>query len=461
VRSGFERLSLLDRNNLWLEAPDTPMHIMAVLRVDAHPLVDQRGQLKLDQIHAAIEQRLSATPRLRQIVKPGNLLTGPPVWIDEVAFDLRRHVRVQSLPPPGTERQLLDAVARIDEQRLDRSHALWELWVLPGLAGGNLALVFKLHHAIADGLAAVRLMASLFDFSADGSSIGAAGQWQPRQPPGTRQLIADNLATAGDRLRRLAKAATQPPLVRPSMARVGHQVHAFVEQSTRAPKTTINRPISGRRLIAVFRIPLADARAIAHAHGGKINDLLLALIGGGIRALLSEIGEPLDGLELQASVPVSLRHDLELGNQVGAMVVALPIAQLDAHARLLASVRASSTARRSQVPAVQMMAWTAMARLGLGRLVSRRQRFVNLFVTNVAGPPLPVYVLGARVLDVIPVTPIAGNCSIGFGAISYDGCFSIAVVADAERWDDLDVVITGMSADWLTLVRESAGAAVV
>ena len=152
----YERLSTQDQSNLWAEAPDTPMHIVAVLQVEPGPFVDVGGHLKLEEIRQRIASRLDRAPRLRQVVRPGSLLTGPPVWVDEVGFDLDRHVRVGSIPSPGGEAELLEVVARIHEQRLSRSDALWELWLLTGRSNGRMGIVLKLHHVIADGLAAVQ-----------------------------------------------------------------------------------------------------------------------------------------------------------------------------------------------------------------------------------------------------------------------------------------------------------------
>jgi diacylglycerol O-acyltransferase / wax synthase len=451
VRTPFSRLSALDVNNLWADATNSPMHIMAVLQLEPGPLVDERGDLKLDEIRARITRRLDRAPRLRQVVRMGSVLTGPPVWIDEVGFDLNRHLHVESIPAPGDEAALLRVAARIDQQRLDKSHALWELWLLTGLSNGGIVLVLKLHHVMADGLAAVQLMGSLFDFAAGGDEEAGIRRWQPTTAPKRRDLIRDNLATKVGQIGRALGGVRRPVAAWRAAVSTARTVRLAVVQASRAPRASINQPIGARRRLAVVRIPLDAAKAVAHAQGGKVNDLVLALVAGGLRSLLLERGESIDGLELLASVPVSMRHDSKLGNEVGSIIVPLAIGVAEAKARLDAVVRAATTAKRSQPPVAGAMVWSVLARTGLVQVLSRRQHFVNLFVTNVAGPPIPVFVLNARLLDVIPVSPIAGNCTLSFAALSYDGCLAITAIADADHVPDLDLIIEGMESSWAAL----------
>lgn len=454
----YERLSIHDQSNLWAEAADTPMHIMAVLQLEPEPFVGADGHLKLDEIHRRIARRMDQAPRLRQLVRRGSVLTGPPVWIDEVGFDLSRHVRAGTIPAPGGEAELLQVVAWIDEQLLDRSHPLWQLWLLTGLSNGRLVMVLKLHHAIADGLAAAQLMAALFDFTADGRGDDApAGRWQPETPPGPWSLMRDNVASKARRLARGLALTRRPVDVWRAWGSTVSALRFMVAQASRAPRCSINRPIGPHRRLAVIRIPLDEAKRVAHAHGGKVNDLLLVLVAGGVRTLLLERGERIDGLELVASVPVSMRHDSKLGNEVGTMLVPLPIGAANAAERLEVVAAATAGAKRAQSAAAESMAFSLMARLGLARRLSRHQRFVNLFITNVPGPPMPVDVLSSRLFDIIPVTPIAGNCTLGFGALSYSGCLAIAAVADADQVPDVDVVMRGMQGSWEALRSQRPG----
>jgi len=461
MRSAYERLSIQDQSNLWAEAADTPMHIIAVLQLEPGPLVGDRGELKLDDIRRRIAGRLARTPRLLQVVRPGNVLTGPPIWIDEVGFDLDRHVRVGSIPAPGGEAELLEVVARIDEQRLDRNHPLWQLWLLSGLSTGRVVLVVKLHHAIADGLAALQLMAPLFDFTGGGNDDGAPAQpGPPRTVPDRWNLTRDNAVAKVSAFGQALATIGRPVALWHAAGTTARALRVTMGQARQAPRSSINQPIGSGRRLAVIRIPLDEAKAVAHAHGSRVNDLLLSLAAGGLRALLLKRAESIDGLKLLTSVPVSMRHDAKLGNEVGVIIVPLAIEAADPAARLEAVLRATKAAKHAQNAAAGMMAWSLMARMGMARLLTRRQRFVNLFITNVAGPPMPVYVLGARLLDVIPVVPIAGNCTLGFAALSYNGCLAITAVADAGHVPDLDVVGQGIEDSWAALKQTRAPARV-
>jgi diacylglycerol O-acyltransferase / wax synthase len=459
MRSACERLSIQDQGNLWAEAADTPMHIVAVLQVEPGPFLDVRGHLKVAEIRRRIGRRLARAPRLRQVVRPGSLLTGPPVWVDEVGFDLDQHVRVGSIPAPGGEVELLEVVARIDEQRLDRRHALWQLWLLSGLSNGRVVLVLKLHHVVADGLAALQLMAPLFDFTGGGDDDDAPAQpGQPKTVPDRWNLMRDNAVAKVGGFGRALATIGRPVAVWHAAGTTARALRLMMAQARQAPRSSINQPIGSGRRLAVIRIPLAEAKAVAHAHGSRVNDLLLSLVAGGVRALLLKRAESIDGLKLLTSVPVSMRHDAKLGNEVGAIIVPLAIEAADPAAGLEAIARATEAAKHAQNAAAGMMAWSLMARMGMARLLSRRQRFVNLFVTNVAGPPTAVDVLGARLLDVIPVVPIAGNCTLGFGALSYNGCLAITAVADSSHVPDLDVVVHGMEESWAALKQKLAQA---
>ena len=292
----------------------------------------------------------------------------------------------------------------------------------------------------------------LFDLTGGGDDDDAPAQpGQPATVPDRWNLMRDNaVATVGGFGRALATIGRPVALCR-AAGTTARALRLTMGQARQAPRSSINQPIGAGRRLAVIRIPLDDAKAVAHAHGSRVNDLLLSLVAGSLRALLLKRAESIDGLKLLTSVPVSMRHDSKLGNEVGVIIVPLAIEAADPAVRLEAVVRATEGAKHAQNAAAGMMAWSLMARMGMARLLSRRQRFVNLFITNVAGPPMPVYVLGARLLDVIPVVPIAGNCTLVFAALSYNGCLAITAVADAGHVPDLDVVVQGMQESWAAL----------
>ena len=189
--SRYDRLSLADRSNLRIERPATPLHIAGLCVVAAAPLLDGSGRLDLEMIKRRLTRRLGRVPVLRRIVHPAPPLCGPPLWVDDPAFSIENHVRSTAIAPPGDESSLLATTERLLSPLLDRSHPLWQLWFLTGLADGQVGMLFKIHHAVADGLAAVALMMTFLDLAPDAPDPPDAS-WTPTPTPAHWALFTDN-----------------------------------------------------------------------------------------------------------------------------------------------------------------------------------------------------------------------------------------------------------------------------
>jgi WS/DGAT/MGAT family acyltransferase len=216
----------------------------------------------------------------------------------------------------------------------------------------------------------------------------------------------------------------------------------------RAPKTSLNRPIGEGRTLAVVRSRLELMKGVAHAYDATVNDVLLTAVAGGLRSLLGSRGEPVDKLVLRAFVPVSLHREQPgqaRGNLDGAMVVPLPLGEPDPVRRLrLIAAETTQRKKKSRPPAGTFMRNAAIQRAFLR--YAARQRLMNVYLANVPGPPVPLYLAGARLLEVFPVVPILGNVSLGIGALSYAGQFNITVVADRDGCPDAAVFTEGLRA---------------
>src|SRR2546429_6069870 len=188
----FRRLSLADRGNLRTERPETPAHIAGLCVVEARPLLDASGALDLATIRRRLERRRDRARELRGVVPRPPPLCGPALWVDDPAFSIDRHVRAVAVDPPGDEARLLETAERLLRPTLDRTRPLWRLWLLTGLQDGRLGALFVVHHAMADGLAAIALIASLLDTEPEGPDAPAAG-WRPAPPPPVPALLADNV----------------------------------------------------------------------------------------------------------------------------------------------------------------------------------------------------------------------------------------------------------------------------
>ncbi len=444
--AGLDRLTGQDLSNLWPERLGWPQEIGVIAVLDGAALFDPDGTFRLAAAREAVAARLHLVPRLRQVVYHPRWGQGRPLWVDDQSFVLADHVRVRPLAPPADLERLLKACAQLRRRPLDRSRPLWQLWLLPGLPGGQVGMFMRLHHVIADGVAGVALVGALLDLDPN-ALPAAAPAWAPRPVPSASDLLADNtwrhVRGISEALPRLA----HPVRTVRRMRRAWPAVREMIGEE-RAVRTSLNQPIGPDRLIGVAPASLDQVKHAAHGECGTVNDVVLAAVAGGLRDLLRSRGERVDGLVLRAMVPVSLHGGpagQARGNVDGAMAVHLPVGEADP-LRRLQLIRAE-TAQRKARPRPQgftggVFGLPVVQRAALHLL--RRQRFFNAYVANVPGPPTPLYLAGARLMTVFPVVPIMGNMTLGVGALSYAGQLNLTAVADRDTCSDLPVFLDGL-----------------
>jgi diacylglycerol O-acyltransferase len=291
----------------------------------------------------------------------------------------------------------------------------------------------------------VAAFGALLDLAAD-TPARVAPPWTPAPIPSTGQLLHDNLRRRVQGLDRGLAGLAHPVRTLRRARRVWPAWREFFAEQ-RAPQTSLNRPIGGDRRLAIIRSRLELARQIAHAHHAKVNDVVLAAVAGGLRELLRHRGEDVEELTLRTAVPVSLHHEQPgqaRGNQDGMMIVPLPLGEPDPVRRL--DLIAAETAERKQHPhppgASGVMRFAAVQRAVFRRLA--RQRLVNLYVTNVPGPPVPLYLAGVRLLELFPVVPLEGNMTLTVGVFSYAGQLNLTAVADRGTCPDVEVFAQGV-----------------
>jgi diacylglycerol O-acyltransferase / wax synthase len=446
-RTRLDRLTSLDLSTLKVEDRGAPMHVAGLLILDRIPGATTAGLPGLPALSAFIAIRLASLPRLRQVLYCPPLGLGLPMWTDYQGFDIREHVRARAVASPADEAALLRTCAELNERPLDRSRPLWQIWLLTGLADDHAAVLIRLHHVIADGIAALGLLAALLG----PSPIGPAACPRLAQKPSYRELAADQLAGAW----RLLRRALRPAAASAKTRQIGGQAAALLREG-RAPRLSLNAQVTLHRQLALLRADLELARDAAHAHGGTVNDVVLASVAGGARALLAARGELGPATVLKASVAVALRRTSDQvagGNRVGMMIAPLPAGEADA-SRCLARIVAATAQRKARPPYVPgsrlLQAWLMRA--------MPRQRLVNVFVSNLHGPARPQSLGGARVLEMFQLGVVQGNVPVSVGALSYAGQLTLAIVADA-RIPDLHVFAAGMAAvlrDLGALPRSSA-----
>jgi diacylglycerol O-acyltransferase len=452
----LDRVTAPDLMLIWPEEEGWPQEIGALAILDGGSLFDADGEFRLGAVRETVGRRLHLVPRFRQVLYWPRFGLGWPVWGDARSFDISQHVRVHQVPSPGDERHLLLASERLRRRPLHRGRPLWEMWFLTGLGDGGVGFFIKMHHAIADGVAGVATLAAFVDPIPDPPEISAP-PWVPERLPSTQELFRDNLRRRLAELDRTLSAVAKPINTARGLLRSWPAARELFAEG-RAPRTSVNRRIGSDRRLGVVRSSLEVTKNVAHAHGATVNDALLTAVAAGYAELFRSRGEPTDGVVLRAFVPVSLHQEqpgAARGNVDAGMLVPLPIGERDDVRRLkLIAAETSERKKKSRPPAGSMFRTVLLQRAFL-RLMPR-QRFMNAYVANVPGPPIPLYFIGARLLEFFPIVPITANVSIGVGALSYAGQFNLAVVADRDLCPDLGVFVAGVQRSLEALERSVA-----
>jgi WS/DGAT/MGAT family acyltransferase len=460
--AGYERLSKLDQAFLTFETPTTPMHVALTAIFEAGPLATRDGGVAVARVRAHVASRLHLIPRYRQrlLLVP---LVKDAVWVDDPDFDLDYHVRHVSLRSPGNDEQLRDRCAEILERPLNRARPLWESWVIGGLAGGRFALLTKVHHCMVDGVGGVELLGVLLDAMAS-NEPSKVPPWRPRPAPGGGELVRDTMLRRGQRLlnlgRNLRPAVSDP---RRSVRAIGNGIGALWSLVTsgiqRPHATPFNGPVGRYRRTAWLSMNLNAVKALGKKLGGTVNDVALATVASGLRRTLERRRAAAKDMTLKVAVPINVRTTAEcgeLGNRVSVMFVRLPLDASDPIAQLRmvrdATARLKGDGQSGAVGLlIQAAEWTSGNVLHLAvRLISSAGLY-NLIVTNVPGPPLPFFLLGARMVASYPHLPLFENQGLGIAILSYAGELYWGLTADPHLMPDLDDLAADISATFQEL----------
>lgn len=459
-----DQLTALDATFLELEQADqgAHMHIGGVMVFD--PLPDG-GVPSLEELEWHLGERLERLPRYRQrLSKPRTGGWSWPQWEDDDRFAVAAHVREAMIPPPGGEEELLEWVGDFYSHRLDRSRPLWEMVLLEGLAEGRWALAWKTHHCMVDGVGAVDVSHVLLDPepapgpepeqpSAEATSRRLSPAWLPRAPQTLWQAAGAGLGAA----RMGVQAALHP---REALKRSEALAEVVVlEELMAAPRCSLNVPIGGRRRIAVVRASVEELRKIRSRLGGTLNDVVLAAATGALRTLLLARGETPPAGGLRAMVPLNVRgadEHADLGNRILSLFARLPVAESDPlhRYRRVAEETASLKTGAQARGAGALMTLSGLAPPILHATFARSAfatRLFNVTITNVPGPQLPLYALGARMREVIPLVPLFAEHAVGIAIISYDGGLVFGINADHETVPDGDALAAGMEREFAAL----------
>jgi diacylglycerol O-acyltransferase / wax synthase len=438
----MDRLTSFDTSFLANERSNGHMAIGAVL-------VCRGSAPSHEDFLAQIRGRLHLLPRLRQRLVVPPLQLGRPFWSDDPDFDIAAHVRRVSLPPPGDDEQFRRLIARAIAPPLDRSRSLWELLLVDGLEGGRFGIVYRTHHALADGISAVDIGTLLFDVEPNSEPAREEVPWHPQVSPSKGDLATRTAAGLGTTVARLARwllSALRHP--RRAAKRAGDGAAGLWEVSWAltkpSPKVPLNVEIGPNRDFHWTRCSLEDFKRIKNALGGTVNDVSLAVTSGALRRWLEDRGVRTEGLELQALVPVSVRAENEhgeLGNRLTAMRGPLPVGIADPVERLRFVSASMDALKSSKQPLGAEAIWGVndwfrdFAPPWLLNLTSRLNfatRLFNLLVTNFPGPQIPIYILGRELVGVYPVGFLARGHALSIAIISYNGAVNFGLLSDPD-----------------------------
>ncbi len=466
---GYDRLTALDHSFLLLEKDEAYMHVASTMIFEAGGLRTANGGVDAEGIKRFVAAQLHLIPRYRQRLAwvP---IENHPVWVDDDRFNLDYHVRHTSLPKPGSEEQLKRLSARIMQQHLDRSRPLWEMWIVEGLEGDRFAMISKVHHCMIDGVSGVDLLKILMRLTPD-TSIPEAPRYMPRPTPGGLELLGQEIFRRAslpfETLRDIRRFAREADDARREVSVRFRAIADTLGASMRRASTTpLNRPIGPHRRFDWLTMDLAEIKSMRRALGGTLNDLVLTVVTGAVRRFLELRQVNLDEIDFRVMTPVSVRSDSErgtLGNRVSAWVVALPVSERDPRKQLeqisarTAELKGSKRAVAAEI-LTQAAEYTPSTLLSLGaRNITRLLPF-NMVVTNVPGPQIPMYCLGARMQEAYPHVPLLDNLGLGIALMSYDGRLCWGFNADYDLVPDLSAFVTAIqeSFDELRwLVREN------
>ncbi|HKC52358.1 MAG TPA: wax ester/triacylglycerol synthase family O-acyltransferase [Myxococcota bacterium] len=448
ARYSYDRLTALDNSFLLLEKPNAYMHVAAAQIFKTGPLRTEGGGVDAARIRKLVAALLHRIPRYRQKLAwiP---FESHPVWVDDENFNLDYHLRHTALPRPGSEEQLKRLCARIMQQHLDRDRPLWEMWVIEGLEDDRFAIISKTHHCMIDGISGVDIMRVLMSPEPD-AELPEEPSWVPRPAPSWFELLRHELMRRAWLPFEVARGAVSVMRAAEDVRfELMTRIRAISETlggSLRLPsETPLNREIGPHRRFDWLVSDLGELKQMRRSLGGSLNDLVLTVVTGAVRSFLRARHVNPDRLDFRVMAPVSVRSDDQrgaLGNRVSAWIVPLPIDEPDPRAQLARIIEKTTRLKvsNSAVGAealTQAAEYTPSTLLALGaRNIARLLPF-NLVVTNVPGPQVPMFMLGAEMTEVYPHVPLTDRLGLGIALMSYNGKLCWGFNGDYDLLPDL------------------------
>lgn len=451
--SGVDRLTGLDASFLYLEDSAQLMHVCGLIELDTSTVP---GGYSFDGLKSALAERVRPIPMFHRKLKfvPGNV--DHPVWVEDVDFDIERHLHRVAVPAPGSREELAELAGHIAGLPLDRSRPLWEMWVIEGLESGRIAVMSKMHHASVDGVSGANMISYLCSLEPDAPPLDpGATKGAEMRVPGDGELLVRAVGNTVVKPVNFVKMVAPTAGILMTSARRAREGRAMAAPLT-APRTSFNGTITGHRSIAFTKMSLSKIKEIRHSvEGATVNDVVLAVSGGALRRYLEERGE-LPTTSLLATVPVSVRSESEKGgsNKVSSLFTRLRTDLADPVERIqeIAKSNVNAKEHHAAIPADTLQDWAQFAAprvFGLAmraitglKLAERGPVIHNLVISNVPGPPVPLYFMGAKIEALYPLGPIFHQAGLNITVMSNNGIMDVGVIACKELmprvWDLAD-----------------------
>ena len=451
----LDQLGGLDAAFLYCETPTMHMHVCGLLILDVSTMP---SGYSYDHIRSVLMDRLPTIPSVRQKPAAAPLGLGRPFWIDDPDLDIDRHLHRLVLDSPGDERSLADVVGDIASRQLSRDRALWEIWVIEGLARGHVAVLVKMHHSIIDGVSGASIMGHLLDLEPAPPARPPSQTRRSKSRPSSFELIGRAVVA------RLIEPFSIARLAPTTAVRLATTVWRMGKQSDgvqaakpfSAPRTPFNATITARRSVAFGEVALADIKTVKNAFGVTVNDAITAVVGGALRRYL-ESRDELPVRSLVAAAPVSVHDQTESRagtTKLSVIFSSLATDQKDPVERLRTIASANDQAKEIQkmVGADTLVRWAEHfwpnsfalgARLYSTLHMADHHRVVhNLILSNVPGPPVPLYMAGARLVEFYPLGPIMDGAGLNVTALSQGDRVGFGIVTCPDLvsnvWDIAD-----------------------
>jgi diacylglycerol O-acyltransferase len=469
-----QRLTGLDASFLYLETPTAHMHVAGTYIYDPST-APEGAEWGAARVREEIARRLHLVPPYRRRLKEVPFQLHHPVWFEDPTFDLAWHVRDAQLPAPGTKEQLAAFAAELHSRPMDRSRPLWDMTVIHGLEDGLIAIVARTHHAAIDGASGMDATVNLLDITPEPAEVAPPeSEWTPEREPTDLEMVGYAMRSLSQQPVAAFKAARRAAETALTLRERNRQPDVTPPPAPfSAPPTPLNGAITARRSFGMAEVSLDDVKEVRATLGGTVNDVVLAVCAGALRAYLSERDAlPVDA-GLVAMCPISVRSEADksaMGNQVSSMLVSLATDIADPVERLEV-IKGSTSEAKSQANAIganTLMDWaefaapavanTAMRLYSRMRVADRHRPLYNTTISNVPGPQFPLYMAGARLVGFYPMGPLNDGAGLNMTLISYLGTIHFGLVACPDLIPDIDH-LAGLMGPALEELRKAAAAA--